>query len=183
MIHLWSIDQDKIIHKFDKDCHTGEFFSHPSYSIGIVWQIVINKEGTTFFSCSDDQSIKVWDLKSRKLFKTHSKCHNSDIYCLSLTKEDQILISGSADKSIKIWNIEKDNIILLITFENAHQGILFYYISLPFLGYVWRIEPLSNQSNLFLTGDEYYNGDKSIKLWDITSQKQIKRFTSNTGNI
>ncbi len=58
---------------------------------------------------------------------------------------------------------------------------IFQYIIKPFSGYVWRIEPLSNQTNLFLTADGHPEGDQSIKLWDITKKKQLSTFKSNIG--
>ncbi len=103
------------------------FSSNPSYSIDDVNQIVINKEGTRFYSCSNDQSIKLWDLTNKSHIKTLENAHDNTIYCICLTKEDKTLISGSLDKSIKIWNIDKDNLTLIFTFKNAHQGI---YISI-----------------------------------------------------
>ncbi len=101
------------------------FSSNPSYSIDRVWQIVINKEGTRFYSCSHDKSIKIWNLENKSHLKTYQNSHDSYIYCLCLTKEDKILISGSSDKSIKGWNIEKDNLTLIFTIKDAHKGTLF----------------------------------------------------------
>ena len=101
------------------------FTSNPSYSIDGVWQIVINKEGTRFYSCSSDKSIKIWNLENNSHLKTYQNSHDNEILCLCLTKEDKILLSGSSDKSIKGWNIEKDNLTFIFKIKDAHKGTLF----------------------------------------------------------
>ncbi len=58
---------------------------------------------------------------------------------------------------------------------------IFQYIIKPFSGYVSRIEPLSNQTNLFLTADGSDEEDQSIKLWDITKEKELSTFKSKIG--
>jgi WD40 repeat protein len=122
LIHLWSIDQDKPIYSFEKDAHSSKTIISSNNNIDYVRQLVINKEGTRFYSCSDDKSIKIWNMNTKSHVKTIQNAHDSSIYCISSTKDEKYLLSGGADKSIKIWLIKDDTLTLEFTYSNAHKG-------------------------------------------------------------
>ncbi len=55
-----------------------------------------------FASGSSDESIKIWDLNTKKCLNT-LKGHEDGVKCLLKLSETQFA-SGSDDKSIKIWD-------------------------------------------------------------------------------
>ena len=54
-------------------------------------------------SCSDDKTIKLWNLMAGLNIKTFLG-HLSSVLCLKLLTNDTF-ISGSSDYTVKLWNI------------------------------------------------------------------------------
>ena len=58
-------------------------------------------EGSDIISCSNDKSIRIWNVENggqKKIFNGHK----DSVYDI-LKFNDEILLSASADKTIKIW--------------------------------------------------------------------------------
>lgn len=67
--------------------------------------VLINKN--LLASCSDDKSIKIWDLSTRKIKFTfdfeNENGHTNKVIALAWSKQNNVLASGSMDMQIKIW--------------------------------------------------------------------------------
>ncbi|MBE9057399.1 serine/threonine-protein kinase [Sphaerospermopsis sp. LEGE 08334] len=66
--------------------------------------VAISPNGQTLISGSDDKTIKIWNLPTRKLKSTLTG-HSSSITYLALTPDARTLVSASWDDTIKIWNL------------------------------------------------------------------------------
>ena len=66
--------------------------------------IVIYLPYPYILSCSNDSTIKVWDLTRGGEYIQALTGHSSWVFCLFLLRNDQ-LASGSKDNTIKIWDI------------------------------------------------------------------------------
>ena len=93
-----------------KSLHTGfEGVSFNSQNGGhtnsITSLVLINKN--LLASCSDDKSIKIWDLSTRKIKFTfdfeNENGHTNKVIALAWSKQNNVLASGSMDMQIKIW--------------------------------------------------------------------------------
>ena len=67
--------------------------------LDIIRQIIPIKD-VGFATCSNDESIKVWDI-SGKLIQT-MKGHNGYVYTLAQLASGEI-VTGSEDNTVKIW--------------------------------------------------------------------------------
>ncbi len=54
-------------------------------------------------SCSNDHSIRVWDITTNQIKSINSFSHNRSCLSLYLLNNNNLL-SSSEDKSIKLWN-------------------------------------------------------------------------------
>ena len=68
-------------------------------------------------SCSDDMTIKIWDVNTGEC-KTTLNGHLDWVYCILLLS-DNTLASGSEDGSIKIWDLKTQNCINTIKIRNS----------------------------------------------------------------
>lgn len=55
-------------------------------------------------SCSDDATIKIWDLDSGELEKT-LKGHSGFVNSISFDYSGKYLVSASSDTTLKIWDL------------------------------------------------------------------------------
>jgi len=70
----------------------------------------------TFISGSDDKSIKVWNLQTKKCISLLIG-HNSHVTCL-VKLSDNIIASGSRDTKIIIWNVNAGAMIKQLSLHN-----------------------------------------------------------------
>jgi phospholipase A-2-activating protein len=62
---------------------------------------LIQVPGIGFASCSNDATIRVWDLEGNQQIELYG--HNSFIYSLSILPSGEF-ISGGEDRSVRVWD-------------------------------------------------------------------------------
>lgn len=139
----------------------------------------IESFSNTFFTGSQDLSLKVWELNYPNDFhKTYSlelidelKGHKEAITCLQISRDspDVILIfSGSRDKTIKIWKKIDDLQYQCIQTLKSHKSTV---TSLK----------ISTRANCLISGSV----DKTIKIWNKQEDKFmcIQTLSNHSGTI
>ncbi|NJR74165.1 MAG: protein kinase, partial [Scytonema sp. CRU_2_7] len=129
---------------------------------GDVNSLAFNSLGTTLASGSDDKTIKLWNLKSRKEIRT-LKGHKGIIYSVAISPDGQTLVSGSDDNAAKVWNLKTGQEIRTI---EAHSSLI-------------------NSVTITPDGQKVASGsyDKTIKIWDLNTGQEILTLKGHTGNI
>lgn len=96
-IWLWDVETKLPIGEF-KD---GNEMAHGE----TVRDIVFTNDGK-LISCSNDKTIKIWNIETREVINT-LKEHTNFVKCLLYyeDEENKRLVSGSTDKSIIIWDV------------------------------------------------------------------------------
>ena len=69
-------------------------------------------------SCSDDKSVKLWDLNTQKLLISFNQ-HTNIVKQTCFSPDGTCLISGSFDKNIKVVDIRSKRVIQ--EYNNAHD--------------------------------------------------------------
>lgn len=81
------------------------FLSHTSSVEDLQWS---PSEATVFASCSADQSVQIWDVRSkgRKSVAGIDAAHESDVNVISWNKlSSYLLLSGGDEGAIKTWDL------------------------------------------------------------------------------
>lgn len=92
------------------------FLSHTSSVEDLQWS---PSEPTVFASCSADQTVQIWDVRSkgRKSVAGIDSAHSSDVNVISWNKlTSYLLISGGDEGDIKVWdlrNVKKKGCVLI----------------------------------------------------------------------
>jgi len=53
-------------------------------------------------TCSDDNTIKLWDAATGRLLRT-LKAHKDPVRAIAFSPDGKRLISGSVDRTVKLW--------------------------------------------------------------------------------
>jgi platelet-activating factor acetylhydrolase IB subunit alpha len=70
-----------------------------------VRDLVFHPSGQFLLTCSDDKSVRVWDLKKGARCKaTMQHAHDSFVSCLAWNNHTPMMATGSVDNSVKIWD-------------------------------------------------------------------------------
>lgn len=65
--------------------------------------LALHHSGKFLYSCSDDKSLRVWDLQSAKCIKKITDAHNHFVTTVAANPKFFIVATCSVDKDIKIW--------------------------------------------------------------------------------
>ena len=159
----------------------------------------LNESKTRLISCSDDSTIKIWNLESFKCEQTLDE-HTDVVWRIQKLSNKQIL-SCSRDTTIKLWDIESGN--CLKTFKSGFEVCCLELLSQEMFASgswqeikIWNIE--DRRCIKTLKGHEYFvrdllllpNGslvscseDKTIKVWNIEKEICTKTLNGHTNMV
>jgi platelet-activating factor acetylhydrolase IB subunit alpha len=64
---------------------------------------VILSGGKYAITCSDDHSMKIWDLSAGCCIKTIQDAHSHFVTCLRVNKRVPIVATGGVDRTVRLW--------------------------------------------------------------------------------
>ncbi|KAI5837457.1 WD40-repeat-containing domain protein [Morchella snyderi] len=70
-------------------------------------------------SGSRDRTIRIWNMRTRRLVGEPLKGHTGSVLCLQFDEEEQVLVTGSSDSSVVVWKFPTGEKLKVI--EKAHQ--------------------------------------------------------------
>jgi len=125
------------------------FYAHSKSVHGIA----VSPDGETLVSGSEDETIKIWNLKTGNLLRTLSGGSNSSI---AISPDGKTLVSGSHD--IKVWNLQSGKLIYTIDTGNR-----------------WAKAVISPDGK-FLVGVtlQGYDGSTMLKVWNLQTGQLIR---------
>lgn len=133
--------------------------------------VVITRCDTRIISASDDNTIKVWDIKTFSLVHTFIG-HSKGVRALAIAPNGKFLVSGGLDHTIRVWDLQ--------TGEQLKQ----------------LYEPTGIVTDIAITNDsskcisaagiapipESSDTDR-LKVWDLERGTEITSFSGHTGPI
>lgn len=139
-----------------------EFEAHSDF----VRHICVHPKDPFVLTCSDDQTISLWDVdKNFTLVRTYDE-HKNFVMKLAVNPKDyNMFASASMDTKIKIWSFTSANSHL--TLDGHTKGTT----TIVFC-------PLFDKPYLASGSD-----DKTIKIWDYTNKHCIFTFEGHEDNI
>ncbi len=126
-----------------------------------IRSVAFSPDGQYIASASEDETIKLWDTKGRKV--RQFKEHNQWVRSVSFSPDGQYIVSAGEDQNIKLWNIYLGKCI--DTFEGHTSWVQSV-----------RFHP---EGNIIVSG----GADHTIKLWDIREKQCIKTLRGYTNWI
>ena len=123
---------------------------------------ILSHDGNNIISCSDDKTIRIWDLKTGNELKTLTG-HTASINGVILSHDGNNIISCSDDKTIRIWDLKTGNELKTLTGHTASINSVI----------------LSHDGNNIISCSD----DKTIRIWDLKTGNELKTLTGHTYNI
>ena len=165
--------------------------------IGLITCTCFSNDGSVIVSCSEDKTIKVWDIYKGELLFTLSG-HKKWVYSIDISHNNEYITSGSADNSIFLWGIFRKVIIrkmnyhsdtvtcvkfnsnsseilsascdFTICLSNTHNGKLIK----RFVGHEYIISNVNFNNDCTKIISTSFDG--SVRLWDKKTGLVINKF-------
>ncbi|KZP25414.1 glutamate-rich WD repeat containing [Athelia psychrophila] len=134
------------------------FLSHTSSVEDLQWS---PSEATVFASCSADQSVQIWDVrtKGRKSVAGIDAAHGSDVNVISWNKASSyLLLSGGDEGAIKAWDL-----------RNVKKKGTSAPDPVPVAAFTWHNAPITSiewhptEDSVFAAS----GADDQVTLWDL----------------
>ncbi len=169
-----------------------------------VWATAISADGQVLASGSEDNTIKVWNVRTGQLQRTLSG-HQDTVRSLAMSADGRILASGSGDTKIKLWDLPSGKLIETFSGHSSplwsvaivRDGKTLISASEDGSINIWNLRTgsvktiesahsdrifsvaISPDEQAFATGSK----DKTIKLWQLSTGKLIRTINGHTDAV
>ena len=171
---------------------------------GSVNSVAFSPDGRTALSGSADETLKLWDLATGEEIRTFSG-HKRSVNSVAFSPDGRKALSGSADETLKLWYVASGDEFSTFTrgFTGSVNSVAFSpdghtalsggnHIMLWNLATGWGRELSGGQWSAWVysvvfspDGRTALSGssDKTTKLWDLATGKEIRTFRGDNGWI
>lgn len=169
-----------------------------------VWSVAFSPDGQTLASCSEDQTIKLWDWQTGECLKTFTG-HQGWVKAIAFSTNGQYLASGSFDYTVKVWEVATGTCLRTLYGHTNTVTTVAFQPDAPILASssydqtlkLWNVETghcvrtLQGHSNRVWsvafspTGKWLASGgdDHAAKLWDVKTGQCMKTIKGHTNAV
>ncbi len=121
----------------------------------IVPSVTFSPDGATLASGSEDSTVKLWDIGTRRQIAT-LEGHTNRVHSVSFSPDGATLASGSWDRTVKLWDVETRRQIATLE------------------GHTNRVHSVSfSPDGVTLASG---SADGTVRLWDVLDGKELVSF-------
>jgi len=124
-----------------------------------VNQVCFSPDGMTLASCSNDSTVKLWDLKTMTE-RAELRAHTDNVCAISFNTSGFLLASASEDMSIRVWNVASEKCHAWFTAKTAFKALAFS----------------PKDPSLLVSIRE---SDRGIQLWDVSEKEPKAHIPTN----
>ncbi len=174
-------------------------YSHSDW----VRQVIFGANGETIITGSDDQTIRVWDLKTgQQLYKLQGR---GRFLSADISSDKKLIAAGSDDGTVRIWNLETKVKLQEMTSHTdwvrnvrfSPDGKILVSTSNDHLAILWDVKTGKEIYQLHGHTQKIYgaafspdgktvataSNDQSVRLWNVATGQEIWRFSGHTNAV
>lgn len=158
----------------------------PTTSVGhseAVNSIAVSPNGKLLLSGSSDKTVKLWDIRSRRLLRT-MKGHTEKVNCVAFSPDGKTAASASgyyesSDATIVIWNLIDGSELAVLRGHNASVNSIAFSPDGKYL-----ISGGGMYPGMYGAGhDENWSYDNALRLWDVSTGKLLRTYQGHKYSV
>jgi WD40 repeat protein len=127
-----------------------------------VYGVAISLDGQRAVSASEDETLKVWDLKTGRQLRT-LEGHSSSVNGVALSADGRRVVSASSDKTLKVWDLETGRELLTL---KGHSD--------------WVNGVALNTDGRRAVSA---SSDKTLKVWDLETGRELCTLEGHSSRV
>jgi WD40 repeat protein len=179
-------------------------FVHPKDVNGVT----VSRDGKWLLTGCDDGAARLWDLKAGQAASETRRYSGHTQYCYGVAFSPDmkyVASGGSQDRTVRVYNFATGNLVREISGQNHAVNCVAFSPDGKYVfscgdnaAHVWEVATGKEYKRFQVSATEYVNAmalspdgrrlltghdDKTVRLWDVASGKQIHSFTGHTGTV
>ncbi|WP_224371901.1 protein kinase domain-containing protein [Hyalangium versicolor] len=127
----------------------------------IVTDLVFSHDGRFLITCSDDHTVRVWNMERDEARVLTG--HTDEVWHMALTPDGKHVATTSKDRTVRLWNLETGEGRILATHPGPADSIAFTPDGLRMVS--------TNR------------GDDMLRVWNVATGALEKMFKTGLGNL
>ncbi len=151
---------------------TGELIKEMHGHQAGINSVAVSSDGKRAITGGRDQSMILWDLENAKEVRSF-KVQRGGVWDVAFSPDGTKALAGCGDGFVRLWDLDSGKELLAL---EAQKG-----------GYAWTVaftpdgkQAVTGGGNALL---ELPTTDESLRLWDLTTGKEIRQFQGHTKDI
>lgn len=131
-----------------------------------TWAVAFSPDGQILATGSDDETIKLWDLRSERLIRSLTG-HSATVAAIAFSPDGHRLASASLDQTVRIWDVKSGGTPRIL---QGHPG------TVRSLGW-------SRDGKRLISGETIYKSLPTVIEWDANTGQLLRRWNDHKAYV